>query len=309
MFTQITVFTATYNREKLLKRLFDSLIKQSDKSFEWIIVDDDSSDDTERLITELSEIAPFDIMYIKQSHGGKHRAINKGLDFANGEWFYIVDSDDFLKEDTISTIKKWIDGINLDNGKYAAVSGNCQTPDGKLIGEFPNTEYIDSNNLDRMKNGLNGDKSEVYRTEILRKYKFPEIDGEFFFTERYIWDKIANDGYLIRWHNKSICVCEYLEDGLTKQGANQLKGHVENIKGYSMYVEQSMRLWDRIEAVTIFREYNKVCKTMGTKISSRGKAINLKTSTYIKWLLLIMPMYYVLRICKRFYVKRSLENE
>ena len=63
-----------------------------------------------------------------------------------------------------------------------------------------------------------GDKAEVYYTEVLRKYPFPEIEGEKFITERLVWDKIAHDGYLVRYFNEGIYFCEYLEDGLTHGG-------------------------------------------------------------------------------------------
>ena len=67
----LTVFTPTYNRANLLPRLFASLKNQSCYDFEWLIVDDASTDDTETVTAEFrEENTQFDIRYLKQKHGG-----------------------------------------------------------------------------------------------------------------------------------------------------------------------------------------------------------------------------------------------
>ena len=87
----ITVFTPTYNRAYIIEKLYKSLQQQTKKNFEWIIVDDNSSDNTENLIdTFIRDDNDFSIKYIKQKHGGKHRAINKALKVAEGKYFFIV---------------------------------------------------------------------------------------------------------------------------------------------------------------------------------------------------------------------------
>ena len=87
----ITIFTPTYNREHYLKRLYMSLTIQTDKDFEWLIVDDGSIDATENLIQSFIENEKsFSIRYYKTVNGGKHRAINKGVQLAKGEWCFIV---------------------------------------------------------------------------------------------------------------------------------------------------------------------------------------------------------------------------
>ncbi|MGN1053427.1 MAG: glycosyltransferase family A protein, partial [Candidatus Scatosoma sp.] len=96
----ITVFTPTYNRGYIIHKLYASLLNQTDKNFEWLVIDDGSTDDTERYFTRLlKQKNPFTVRYIKQENGGKHRAINRGVAAATGEIFFIVDSDDFLSAD------------------------------------------------------------------------------------------------------------------------------------------------------------------------------------------------------------------
>ena len=72
----ITVFTPTYNRRYLIDRLYKSLCSQTDKSFEWIVVDDGSTDETIEYFSEITKKDnSFEIKYVKQENGGKHRAI------------------------------------------------------------------------------------------------------------------------------------------------------------------------------------------------------------------------------------------
>jgi len=94
--------------------------------------------------------------------------------------------------------------------------------------------YIDSSNIQRRKNHLLGDKAEIYKTKILKKYLFPEFEGETFVTEGVVWNKIALDGYKIRWFDKIIYIGNYLNDGLTKNldnlRHNNINGYFEEVK-------------------------------------------------------------------------------
>ena len=100
-----SVFTPLYNRAHLIYRIFISLCNQTNKDFEWIIVDDGSTDKSEEVIAKLNKKTHnFRIRYIYQENGGKHRAINKGVREAEGELFMILDSDDSLPPTAIETI-------------------------------------------------------------------------------------------------------------------------------------------------------------------------------------------------------------
>ena len=92
----ITVFTATYNRANTITRLFESLKNQSFKNFEWLIVDDGSTDYTEAIVESFDPLGDFPIRYIKKENGGKHTAYNIGLNEARGSLFFNVDSDVLL---------------------------------------------------------------------------------------------------------------------------------------------------------------------------------------------------------------------
>lgn len=236
---KITVFTPTYNRGYIIENLYKSLQRQTFKDFEWLVVDDGSTDNTKELFEKWKkEDNYFNIRYYKKENGGKHRAVNYALKFINTPYVFIVDSDDTLTSDAIYNISTWINTI--DNEKIAAVSGlkgyDINTPMGD-ISFFRGKNYVDINNLDRDRLNMNFDMAEIYRTDILKKYPFPEYDGEKFITEGVVWDKIAYDGYTVRWFNKIIYICDYLDDGLTKAGRRIF---IENPKGYSHYIRQQM---------------------------------------------------------------------
>ena len=99
---KITVFTPTYNRAYILENLYRSLQRQTCKTFEWLVVDDGSADNTKELFERWQqEDNFFPIRYVKQENGGKCRAINQGLKLADGELFFTVDSDDYLTDDAL----------------------------------------------------------------------------------------------------------------------------------------------------------------------------------------------------------------
>lgn len=118
----ITVFTPAYNRGYVLERLFDSLQKQTCKEFEWLVIDDGSTDETKDLLSSFAQRANFPMRYRRQKNSGKHVAINRGAQLAKGEWFFIVDSDDWLPSDSIEVNSRYIEQI-ADDPAFAGVSG------------------------------------------------------------------------------------------------------------------------------------------------------------------------------------------
>lgn len=118
----LTVFTPTYNRAYIIKNVYDSLVLQTEKNFEWLVIDDGSSDNTEELIKSLIEEKKIHIRYEKKENGGQHTALNRAIEEARGKMLMIVDSDDYLKPNAVERVLYWENTIN-DKGKYAGVSG------------------------------------------------------------------------------------------------------------------------------------------------------------------------------------------
>lgn len=232
----VTIFTPTYNRAYIISNLYESLKKQTCYDFEWLVIDDGSTDNTKLLFNKWEkENIPFSVRYIYKENGGKHTAINKGVALAKGKYFLIVDSDDFVTPDAVEKIFQMFSTIKGAKGKYAGVSGIKIKPDKTLVGSTFEGEFCDASSLQRKQMGITGDKAEVFYTEILKNFPFPEIEGENFCSESLVWNRIAAAGYLIRWFNEPIYVCEYLEDGLTFKVDALL---IKNIKTYSLYAKE-----------------------------------------------------------------------
>lgn len=295
----LTIFTPTYNRASLIIRLYESLNKQTTYKFEWIIIDDESDDNTDEVVENIINSSnKFPIIYIKQKHGGKHRAINLAVKQAKGDFFFIVDSDDELTTDAVEKIDLWTETIR-DKKDFCGVAGVRISRSGTVWGEtYSNIneyEYIDATALERKKYHLTGDKSEVFKTSLLMKYPFPEFDGEFFVTESVCWNAIAADGLKMRWFMWPIYVCDYLEDGLTKNGANERNGHIKNFKGYAFYVKQVLKLFNSMDSITEFREYNNTCRDRNMSIAERAGAIDCSIFKYMNILIIKMPILYGIR--------------
>lgn len=210
----LTVFTPVYNRAYIISQLYQSLCRQTSKDFEWLVVDDGSDDNIDELMARFKSEKKIIIRYVKQPNGGKHTAINRGVREAQGGFFFIVDSDDYLADDAVEWINHTAELI-ADDERFAGLSGIRIRPDGKKIGGGGDFGAIDANALDiRLKYGVVGDLAEVFKTKILREYPFPVFVGEKFCPEAMVWNRIA-EKYLLRYCHKGIYVCEYLADGLT----------------------------------------------------------------------------------------------
>lgn len=213
----ITIFTPAFNRETLLIRLYDSLVNQTNKNFEWVIVDDGSTDNTGKIIQGLIEENKLNMSYFKQSNRGKHIAINKGLDLAKGKWFLVVDSDDYLAKHAVETITEYIQNkkhINLDGFVFQKAFENGK----KVGGEFPNgSKSFIANPTERItKYKIKGDMAEVFKTSVLKECKFDEFEGEKFCAEGLMWHRTSKYGSRLLYVDEVIYICEYLPGGLSQ---------------------------------------------------------------------------------------------
>lgn len=213
---KITIFTPTYNRAYNLKNVYDSIIAQTYKDFEWIVVDDGSSDNTQQLINSFQEENKIQIKYFYQKNSGKHFAINSGVSLAEGELFVILDSDDKLPENSLSLIAenyKKIENIKEVGG----VCGRKAYFDGSVVGNSNGINEIITDSLEiRYKHHITGDLAEVFKTEVLKEINFPEISNEKFCPEALVWNRISKK-YKLFFFDQIVYNCEYLPDGLTSK--------------------------------------------------------------------------------------------
>lgn len=278
---RITVFTPTYNRGYIIDNLYESLKRQTFRNFEWIVIDDGSTDDTEEKFTKFKKDSDFPLTYLKVNNGGKHRAINRGVQMAKGELFFIVDSDDYLTDDSLKIIDRIEKTIPNEKKKnFAGICGMKGYTKSESIGNTFDGETLDITMLERSKYGITGDKSEIFYTDILKKYPFPEFEGENFITECVVWDKIAFDGYKLRFFNEINYICDYLPDGLT---AHSEQLFVNNPKGYGLYLYQS-DVYGKIQCLDKWNKYFKYYNLYKSNLTFYQISKNLHMNTVVFYL-------------------------
>ena len=202
-----TVFTATYNRKHTLPAVYACLRAQTYKDFEWLIVDDGSTDGTADLVESWRTQACIPIRYFYQGNSGKHVAYNVGVREARGELFLPLDSDDTCVPEALARLKDHWDAIpDGQKAKFSAVTVLCVDDGGKVIGDrFPN-DVMDSDSVElfyRFK--VKGDKWGFQRIDVLREFPFPSIPGTKFLPEGIVWNAIAKS-YKTRFVNEGLLV-------------------------------------------------------------------------------------------------------
>lgn len=238
---RITIFTPTYNRAYTIDKLYHSLKEQTFTDFEWLVVDDGSTDNTEELFEAwVKEKNSFEIRYFKTENGGKHRAINKALDLAKGVIFFTVDSDDQLTPDATKKLNDWFKEIESDNRLCGIVANRGYTPH-KTVNNLFSSHYLDKTFFDMEtyeENGnkvIDGERAIAFYTDYHKMYRFPEFPDERFMTEGVVYCRMAHDGCLMRFYNDIIWIFEYHEDGLTKAG---YKLFLMNPRGYGLWLKE-----------------------------------------------------------------------
>lgn len=245
----ITAFTPSYNRASFLLDVFECLCKQTFRDFEWIVVDDGSTDNTKDVMDMIiAGCDTFPIRYIYKENGGKHTAINVGVKKAKGELFLILDSDDSLPKYSLEIIAKENDACRSKKD-CAGVCGLMAHHNGEKIGGgFPAEELYESSLYFRYKLGVTGDLLEVFKTLVLKEFPFPEINGEKFCPEALVWNRIAVK-YKLYCFNKVVYYRDYLEGGLTDKIIKiRMESPVATCMTYSEMLEYPIPLIQKVKA-------------------------------------------------------------
>lgn len=288
----ITILTPAYNRANLLKRLYDSLKRQTNLDFKWLIVDDCSTDNTEQVVNEFCAEKLISIQYMKRNVcGGKHRALNMGMKEITSELTFIVDSDDYLPVDAVEIILKY-------HEKYKRTDNLCGYSflrffeDGSVnTAYFKKDEEISSYRDVRINGNIGGDKAEVFYTQILKKFPFSEYEGEKYLPEDAVWMKMSGPYQMVHI-NKCIYIGEYLEGGLTRTGhamkIHSPRGMMERSEIYLSDDKVCMKV--KIKMMILYIVYGKFAeipaKQLYKKIASKSlfRLLYLPSElVYYKW--------------------------
>ncbi|MCR5421750.1 MAG: glycosyltransferase family 2 protein [Lachnospiraceae bacterium] len=296
----LTIFTPAYNRAELLKRAYDSLKKQTCGDFCWLIVDDGSSDDTGKVVREFIDEGILRIEYHYQENGGKMRAHNRGVEYCKTDWFLCLDSDDHLTKTAVEEISKQIKAI--EDNKFgnsediAGIIGHKGKSDTELLSgtEFPvclreHNKPVRTTLYGLYLKGFKGETTLVFKTKVLREYPFPQINGEKYVPEDYIYDKI-DQKYEYILLDRILTVCELVASGYT-DSVRMLKEN--NVQAWYLYYEQRARITPvsilKLKYLGFYRLYAKMA----------GKSLDEAKDISRGYKLLGIPGEVILRITGR----------
>lgn len=231
----ITIFTPTYNRGYCLHLCYESLKRQSNRDFKWLIIDDGSTDNTKKLVDTWITEGLIEIEYHFQKNGGMHTGYNTAYALIDTELNVCIDSDDYLAEDAVHKILTFW-SKNKDE-RYAGIVGLDATVNGEILGKkFP--QNLLSSTLEDLyyNHKIPGDKKLVYRTEVVKRYpEYPVFEGESFVPLGSLYLQIDKD-YELLCLNEVLCIVEYMEDGSTRNIFKQYKRHPKGFR-YSREIE------------------------------------------------------------------------
>lgn len=217
---EFTVFTPTFNRAGLLARVYQCLMNQTFRDFEWLIVDDGSSDGTADVVRRWQQQNRMEIVYLHQENRGKHAAFNRAVGHARGKLFLNLDSDDACVPETLQRLLGHWEGIPRDlRGDFSGVTCQCMDESGNLLGSAFPEPFVDAHPTEFLsKHRIKGEKWGFHRTEILREFPFPEIAGERFVPEGLVWNRIGRR-YKLRFVNDPLRIYKPLAAGLNSSSA------------------------------------------------------------------------------------------
>lgn len=222
---KLTIITPTYNRAHTLPRCYDSLIRQTCRDFEWIIVDDGSTDDTKHIIGGFVSDA-FPIIKIYKENGGKHTALNASHPYIHGNYVLILDSDDYLTDTAVEVVlSNWEKYEGDDSiGVLTFLRGKTESEPICTVADY-NTP-VDIMRY-RRQTLVSGDCCEVIRAALFKEYPFPVFEGERFVSECALWNRVGREHKCV-YIDSVVYICEYLDGGLTKSGRSM---RIKNPRG------------------------------------------------------------------------------
>jgi len=258
----LTIFTPAYNRAHTIGRTYESLLRQTCKDFEWLVIDDGSTDNTEKLVKGWIAENRIPIRYIRQENQGMHGAHNTAYHNITTELNTCIDSDDYMPDDAVEKIVTF--WKEHSNEKYAGFIGLGQTEDGEIIG----TRFADTLQETTLQGfyaaGGTGDKKLVYRTDVINKYpEYPLFDGERYVGLAYKYMLIDKD-YKLLTLNEPLVTIDYQLDG---SSYNMYKQYWRNPKGFSFFRKTEM-----VCAPTLKRRFISCVHYVSSSIIAHNKA-------------------------------------
>lgn len=280
----ITVFTPAYNRAHTIERTYHSLCRQTCKDFEWLIIDDGSTDNTKDLIAKWINDNLINIRYIYQQNQGMHGAHNTAYKNISTELNVCIDSDDYMPDDAIEKIITF--WKKNDSSKYAGIIGlDVAENSGKVIGSKFDKNLTETTLSDYYANGGSGDKKLVYRTDVIKQYpEYPIFEGEKYVGLAYKYMLIDKDFKLLTL-NEPLVIVEYQQDG---SSMSMYKQYWNNPKGFAFYRKTEMLCTKSLK-----RRFIVCAHYVSSSIIAKNKSF-IKESPLKLLTIIAMPLGYLL---------------
>ena len=235
----VTVFTPVYNRAQSIRAVYESLCAQTNKDFEWLVINDGSTDGTAAILDDIVEKHKdvFPINYVKKENEGLSRTINRAVDLARGTLLMRLDSDDMALPEAVQLIHDYYPMIEKRED-LCAVGFRSQYFDGTMVGYHPFEKDEESSITDfhHIHRGT-GDRSEVMKLAVYKDFKYPEFDGEKFCTEGIVWNRVSQK-YKVLYSPKAIYRKGFVDDSITSDIFATLK---RNCQGTSLMFYELIR--------------------------------------------------------------------
>ena len=251
----LSIITPTFNRAAYLEHCYRSLESQTSYDFEWILVDDGSTDETPEIVKAFRP-ERFPIRFVRKENGGKHTALNAAHPYIQGKYVLILDSDDYLTESAVQTVlDAWKQyEQNPEIGIVTFLKGTDETHPVCEVVDYG--VPVDIMRYPRIRH-IRTDCCEVIRSELFKKYPFPEFEGERFLSESVLWDQVSFTHKCV-YQPEVIYLCEYLEGGLTKSGrALRLRNPRGGMLTSNLRMDRKNSLKDRIKNGLLYTCYGK----------------------------------------------------
>lgn len=214
---RLTIFTPTYNRAHTIERTYHSLCRQSCKEFDWLIIDDGSTDNTASIVKAWVAENKIPIRYVYKENGGLYTGYNVAYSLIESELCVCVDSDDYMPDDAVEKIYRcWIE---RGGEQYAGLIGLDFHLDGTPIGGYFPTGLDNVWFMDLYIKKLHlGDVKPVLRTDLMKTVApMVGFEGEKNFNPAYMMMQVC-DRYPILLLNENLCFVDY-QTGLDSMSA------------------------------------------------------------------------------------------
>lgn len=289
---RFTVFTPVYNRVAVLELTFQSLLDSRYQDFEWLVVDDGSTDASAAQVEAWVQEAPFPVVLVRQANQGKPGAHNTALGYARGELFLTLDAGDSLCPDALTQLAgHWQAIPEAARAGFAAVVGLCLEGE-QLSGEAYPRDVIDSDYLRIAGLGIRvGERRDALRTDVLRAFPYPRLPGEKHIRPSIILRRIGHH-YRTRFTNTLVQHIRHEPDGITR---NRFVYRMRNPAGLRLYCLDELTLHNAFLTPTqrrrVMRRYVRYSLHAGVglvgqlrAIPQRGVWLQMAPTGIMEWL-------------------------